>query len=71
MAVASYTKITQSRAHAEFLSWGWDVLLKLKLHESDVHRDNGDEENATGDNVRPEGIMLSHFFWYKRYKRFE
>ena len=26
----------QTKSHAEYLSWGWDVLLKLKLHESEV-----------------------------------
>ncbi|XP_066931719.1 ectopic P granules protein 5 homolog [Clytia hemisphaerica] len=35
-AVSSFTKLMQSKTHAEYLAWGWDVLLKLKLHESEV-----------------------------------
>lgn len=33
----------QSSAHSEYLAWGWDVLLKLKLHESEAGRKDNDE----------------------------
>jgi len=30
----------QTKVHADYLAWGWDVLLRLKLHESEmVHQE--------------------------------
>ena len=47
----------QTKAHADYLAWGWDVLLRLKLHESEMMRldENYDERISELD----EGISTS------------
>lgn len=59
----------QSRAHTEFLSWGWDVLLKLKLHETDMQqqnsRDDDDDDHGDASSVNTEGETLPFFLPFK------
>ena len=70
-AVSSFTKIMQSSVHADYLAWGWDVLLKLRLHESEAGRevedddddDDSDENDASGFGERKNSLFSSFFDW--------
>ena len=47
----------QSKVHAEYLAWGWEVLLKLRLHESDAsHEMEDNEKSSMLDEVLRNGL---------------
>ena len=38
-----------SQVHTEFLTWAWEVMLMLKLHECDILQNCDNEEEQEGD----------------------
>lgn len=63
MAVSSYNKIMYSQAHTEFLAWAWDVMIMLKLHDSDIVHNNSEEDEREEQSIAGEdqfGIKISY-----------
>lgn len=63
MAVSSYNKIMYSQAHTEFLAWAWDVMIMLKLHDSDIVHNNSEEDEREEQSIAGEDQFGPNVTW--------